>query len=93
MMKLLVAGAILSLLAVEAAAFTPQSSAFSRSGSVSLNLLKDESEKSMLEKALGREVRGDDAGIKAASVVTNAWMRLFPEADGRTRGSRFNLRC
>ena len=44
-------------LAASATAFAPSGMSAVRSNSVSLNILKDDVEKSELDKALGREVR------------------------------------
>ena len=49
--------ALFLALAASATAFAPSGMSAVRSNSVSLNILKDEVEKSELDKALGREVR------------------------------------
>ena len=49
--------ALFLALSASATAFAPSGMSAVRSNSVSLNILKDEVEKSELDKALGREVR------------------------------------
>eukprot|EP00568_Trieres_chinensis_P003979 CAMPEP_0183291864 /NCGR_PEP_ID=MMETSP0160_2-20130417/1124_1 /TAXON_ID=2839 ORGANISM="Odontella Sinensis, Strain Grunow 1884" /NCGR_SAMPLE_ID=MMETSP0160_2 /ASSEMBLY_ACC=CAM_ASM_000250 /LENGTH=321 /DNA_ID=CAMNT_0025452723 /DNA_START=55 /DNA_END=1020 /DNA_ORIENTATION=+ len=60
------AAAVLALAAVQVSAFVPQQTTFARSGSVSLNILKDEDEKAALDRALGRQLDYEPASADTA---------------------------